>query len=167
MRKGVKIKVSEAYSDIFYNLLEKTKIKQKFASHSQNHYKKIFDIASEDFKVKMISAEYQNKVIVAGIVIFFANQVISLHTGSDYGFRAFKSSELKHWKTFILAKALGYKLYDFWGIDEKKFPGVTTFKKGFNGQEIEYPSAVDIVLNNNLYWAYTILRKIKYIFKSD
>ncbi len=59
---------------------------------------------------------------------------------------------------------MGCKIYDFWGIDEKKFPGVTNFKRGFRGEEIEYPLGVDIVFNNIWYQIYRIMKIIKQIF---
>lgn len=164
-KKGVEINVSDEYSDVFYNLIGKTKSRQGFVSHPENHYKKFFDVKSDDFNVKIISALYQNNVIVAGIRIFFGKTVTALHAGSDYRFRALKGPELLHWKTFTLAKKMGYNLYDFWGIDDKKYPGVSNFKRGFGGQEIEYPGGIDIVLDNNLYKSYIIFRKIKNILK--
>jgi len=162
-RRGVEIKRSDDYSDIFYHLIRKTRERQGFSSYTEEHYKKIFKI-SNDFKVKMFLAEYQEKVIVASIVVFFGDRVISLHTGSDYECRALKGADLLRWNVILYAKKMGYKIYDFWGIDEKKFPGVTNFKKGFGGEAAEYPFGVDIIFNNTWYQIYTMMKKIKRIF---
>jgi len=163
-RKGVEIKILDDYSDMFYRLLGKTRERQGFSSFSEEHYKKIFKINSKDFKVKMFLAEYQGKVIVASIIVFFGNRVISLHAGSDYEYRAVKGADLLHWNAILYGKKMGYKIYDFWGIDEKKIPGVTSFKRGFRGEEIEYPLGIDIVFDNIGYQIYRIVRKIKQIF---
>lgn len=163
-RKEVKIKILNDYSDIFYRLLEKTKERQGFFSHSEEHYKKIFNLNSENFKVKMFLAEYQKRIIVASIVIFFGNRVVSLHTGSDYEYRTLKGADLLRWNAILYGKKMGCKIYDFWGVDEKKFPGVTNFKRGFGGEEIEYPLGIDIIFNNAWYQIYKILKKISRIF---
>lgn len=42
-RKGVKIKVSDDYSDVFFRLLEKTKERQNFISYPEEHYKKLLE----------------------------------------------------------------------------------------------------------------------------
>jgi len=163
-RKGVEIKILDNYSNIFYRLLGKTKERQEFSSFSEEHYKKIFNISDKDLQIKIFSAEFQKKVIVASIVVFFGNKVISLHAGSDYEYRALKGADLLHWNAILYGKKLGYKIYDFWGIDEKKFFGVTNFKRGFRGKEIEYPLGIDIIFNNIWYQVYKIMRKIKRIF---
>lgn len=162
-KMGLEIKVSDGYTKVFYDLLKKTKIRQGFVSFREDHYKKIFDVASKDFKVKMFLVEYQKKVIVASVIIFFGKRITSLHSGSDYKYRALKGPEFKHWEAINSGKELGYKIYDFWGIDEKRYPGVTSFKRGFDGEEIEYPQGVDFVLNSSFYRIYTLLRKIKHI----
>ena len=62
------------------------------------------------------------------------------------------------------AQAQGYKYYDFYGIDEKKWLGVTKFKKGFGGNEINYLGTYDLIYNKFLYNIYIVLRKIKRMF---
>lgn len=163
-RKGVEIKILDDYSNIFYHLLGETKERQSFSSYSEEHYKRFFKISSKVFQTKMFLAEYQKKVIVASIIILFGNKVISLHAGSDYEYRALKGADLLHWQAALYGKKLGYKIYDFWGIDEKKYPGVTNFKRGFKGNEIEYPLGIDIIFNNIEYQIYRMLRKIKRLF---
>lgn len=160
-KKGVTIRILDDYAPVFYQLLKKTGQRQRFSSFPKEHYEKFFYVKSRDFQVKMFLAEYQGKVIVARIVVFFGNKAISLHTGSDYQQRAVKGFELLHWQAILYAKERGYKLYDFWGIDEKKFPGVTSFKRGFQGREIEYPLAVDVVFNNTGYQVYKVIRAMK------
>lgn len=163
-KKGVEIKILDDYSDIFYHLLGKTRERQGFSPYLEKHYKKIFKVGSDDFKIKMFLAEYQEKVIVASIIVFFGNRVISLHSGSDHKYRALKGADLLRWNIILYAKKMNYKIFDFWGIDEKKFPGVTSFKRGFGGEEIEYPLGIDIIFNNIWYQIYRIIRKIKRIF---
>lgn len=163
-KKGVKIKISNKYLSLFYDLLKKTKKRQDFFSHSEEHYKKLFKINGKDFKVKMFLAEYQKKIIIASIVVFFGNKATFLHTASNYQYRSLKGADLLRWKIIVYSKKMGYKINNFWGIDEKKFPGVTSFKKHFGGTEIEYPLGVDVLFNNTWYQIYRILRKIKQMF---
>jgi len=163
-KKGAKIKISNKYLSLFYNLLKKTKKRQKFFSHPEEHYKKLFKANSKDFKVKMFLAEYQKKIIIASIILFFGNKATFLHTGSNYQYRWLKGADLLRWEIILYSKKMGYKVSDFWGVDEKKFPGVTSFKKHFGGTEIEYPLGVDIIFNNIWYQIYKILRKIKQMF---
>lgn len=163
-RKGVTIKILDDYSPVFYDLVKGTGQRQQFSSFTKEHYMKFFQVKSQDFQVKMFLAEYQGKVIVASVVVFFGNKAISLHTGSDYQYRTVKGADLLRWKVILYAKERGLKQYDFWGIDDKKFPGVSSFKRGFHGREVEYPLGVDVIFNNTGYQFYRIIRAIKQLF---
>ncbi len=163
-RKGVKIRVLDDYSNVFFSLLKKTKERQNFISYPEEHYKELFKINSKDFKARMFLGEYQDKIIVASIVVSFGDRMTSLHTGSDHEYRALKGPDLLRWQVIAYGRKLGYKVYDFWGIDDEKFPGVSNFKRGFGGAEIEYPAGIDIVFNNVQYQIYKAMRKIKHGF---
>ena len=65
-----------------------------------------------------------------------------------------------HWEIIKKLKVEGCKLYDFWGIDANKWPGVTRFKLGFEGQVVEYPGSFDLPISKIWYLIYKIARKI-------
>ena len=163
-RKGVKITILDSYEHIFYSLLERTRKRQGFTPYSEEYYKKMFEAQGRELGIKMFLAKYQDKAIVAGIFVFFGNRAVSLHAGSDYRYRSLKGMNLLHWRAICYAKKQGYKAYDFWGIDEKKYPGVTKFKKGFRGKEIKYPFGVDIIFDKMGYQIYKIIRSAKHLF---
>jgi len=68
-----------------------------------------------------------------------------------------------HWEMIKLAKKQGYKYYDFYGIDEQKWAGITRFKKGFSTEETNYSGAFDVVFNKGWYLVYKIFKKIRKI----
>ena len=61
---------------------------------------------------------------------------------------------LLQWQLIKIAKEQGYKYYDFYGIDEVKWPGVTRFK-------VTYAGTQDIILNPFIYNLYNILRRLR------
>lgn len=159
-KKAVEIKILSNYSDIFYKLLKRTKERQGFCSYPEEYYKKLLQVNGSHFKVNLFTAEYQSKIIVASIIIFFGERIISLHTGSDYQYRTVKGAHLLRWKTILEAKKMKFKEYDMWGIDEKKWPGLTYLKRGFGGKEFEYGPAKDVVFQDGWYWVYKIIKKL-------
>lgn len=159
-KKGVEIRMLDSYSDVFYRLLRKTRERQGFHSYPENYYKKMFDFATDDFQVKLFLAEHSGNPVAATIAIFFGNRATSLHTGFDYKYRELKAPYLLRWRIILEAQKKGLKEYDFWGIDEKKWPGVTALKKSFGGREEEYGQGREIIFDKKWYIFYRILKAI-------
>ena len=65
------------------------------------------------------------------------------------------------------AKAAGAKRFNFWGIaytsdPNHRYAGVTTFKRGFGGQDVSFIPAYDIILSRPKYlknWIVETTRK--------
>lgn len=159
-RKGVKIGFQNKYIPEFYELMKKTTKRDKFRSFDEKHYKKLFDFSSDALKVRLCFAKYKGKMIAANILILFAQKVISLHGASDWEYRSLKAVNLLQWEAIKNAREQGYKIYDFWGVDAKKWPGLTAFKKSFGGQKLEHPQGKDVVFNQFWYWIYITCRKL-------
>jgi len=172
-RKGIEIFIFnnensniDFYSDIFFNILVKTVKRQKFNIYPQGYYQKISKIYTEDFKTELFLAKYHNDFVAGSLIVFFGETATYLHGASNYQYRHLRAPFLLHWIQIETAKKRGYKNYDFWGIDEKKYPKLTSFKKNFGGEIYKYPSGRDLIFNNKFYLIYKVFRKINDIFFS-
>jgi len=161
-RKGVIIEQASdnKATDTFLDLLKQTAKRDKFHLHPQGYYQKMLEVLGSKGMVKLFLAKYQNKIIATNLICFFGQTATYLHGASDYNFRQLMASHLLQWQAICQAKSQGLKYYDFWGIDEKKWPGVTRFKKGFTGQEITYPGAFDLVFQPVWYQVYNLARRV-------
>lgn len=163
-RKGVVIDEASSNSksalNAFWNLLEKTAEKDNFYTHQKKYYQKMFDFLGRGGLVKLFLAKDKRKIIAAGIFSFYGETAVYMHGASDYSARRLMAPYLLQWQAILKAKKLGLKYYDFGGIDEKKWPGVTRFKKGFGGKEIVRSGAFDLVFKKWWYSAYNIVRRI-------
>jgi len=155
-KKGVRIKRDKNLFEDFWKLMEETTRRDGFKPHPKEYYKKMLGIPG----VELFMAEYQNKIIAANIAVFYDRQAIYLHGASDYEHRNLMAPHLLQWEQIKEAKKRECIEYDFWGIDEKKWPGVTRFKKSFSGREISYPGAYDLIFQPIWYKIYKIARKI-------
>ncbi|MCX6745896.1 MAG: peptidoglycan bridge formation glycyltransferase FemA/FemB family protein [Candidatus Parcubacteria bacterium] len=157
-KKGVKLVECQAEQfPIFYDLLLDTFRRKSKNLYNRNYYYQLY----HDHLAKIFCAEYQGNILCANMVLFFGDTVTYLHGGSSQADKNIMAPHLLQWETIKKAKGLGYKYYDFWGIDEKKWPGVTRFKKGFGGFEVDYSGAWDLPLNKFLYLAYQITKRFK------
>ncbi|MDD5527894.1 MAG: peptidoglycan bridge formation glycyltransferase FemA/FemB family protein [Patescibacteria group bacterium] len=174
-KKGVKISEAPGNSfEEFWNLMKKTSGRDGFTSHDKDYYEKLLQTAPENFKLFFAFVrhslgesgdKYEDKILCAGIFAFFGDTATYLFGASSDENREVMAPYLLQWELIRRAKAGGYKFYDFFGIDEKKWPGVTRFKRGFGGQEINYPGTFDVVYNRINYGIYRILRTARRLAK--
>lgn len=159
-KKHVKIvEANKNQFEDFWNLMQKTSKRDNFRLHNKKYYEKMLDQPL----AKLFLAKYKNHIIAANIVIFFGNTATYLHGASFFEYRNVMAPYILQWHCIKLAKKSGYKYYDFYGIDEKKWPGVTRFKNGFKGDEIQYPGTFDLVFNKKWYLFYKIIRKLRHV----
>jgi len=156
-KKNIEIKKDKNKFEEFWRLLQQTTKRDGFRPHPKEYYRKMLEVS----RVELFVAEYQGKVIAANIVVFYRKTAIYLHGASDYKYRNLMTPHLLQWKQIKEAKKQGCSEYDFWGINEKKWPGVTRFKKGFNGKEVIYPGAYDLVFQPIWYKIYQLARKFR------
>ncbi len=164
-KKGVEFVVPEITGekeiDIFYNLAQKSAKRDGFNNYDKDYFKKIFSISDEQMSVKLFFAKHENSYIAANIFVFFGKTAVHLFGGFDHDFRSLMAPYFMHWNQMLFAKnKMNCEVYDFWGIDEKKWPGVTHFKRSFGGKEIEYPKGYDIVFDKFCYNSFKLARKI-------
>jgi lipid II:glycine glycyltransferase (peptidoglycan interpeptide bridge formation enzyme) len=152
-KKGVKVRLGDLNEvEKFLKLLKETAKRKRIKIYSEDYYYKLLSL-NKDF-AKLFFAEYEKKILAANIVIFFGDTVTYLFGGSSKEHRNLMAPHLLQWEIISQAKKEGYKFYDFWGIDEKKWPGVTRFKLGFGGRIITYPGTYDLVFNSFIYQLY-------------
>lgn len=156
-RKGVTIRTSRTVSDVAqcYQLLQQTAQHQKIQLHSQRYYELMVEKLGTIY-----FAEYEGKPIAAAIMIGYEDTMTYVHGGSDYAHRAVMAPHLLHWQAMQDALAVGYQYYDWFGIGPQ-WPGVTTFKRSFGGEERTYAGTFEIPLKPMWYTAYSLMKKIK------
>jgi peptidoglycan pentaglycine glycine transferase (the first glycine) len=142
----------------FFQLLSATKDRDNFRLHKKEHYLNLINNG-----VRLISMKKDNVILASGLFSFYNNKVTYLHGASNYQHRSKMAPYQLHWELIKKAKAEGYKHYDFYGIDENRWPGVTRFKRGFGGFELNYPPTYDLIFKPATYHLYNLLKKIKRI----
>ncbi len=140
----------------FFKLLSATKDRDAFRLHPKNHYLNLINNG-----VRLISIKKDQTMLAAGLFVFYQDTATYLHGASNYQYRSKMAPYLLHWELIKKAKAENLKYYDFYGIDEKNWPGVTRFKRGFGGKELNYPDSYDIILKQPYYSLYNNLKNIK------
>jgi len=175
-RRGVTVKIA-GYNDDdfndFWRLLNQTGKRQKIRLFGKEYYRKQLMIGNSpphssllqgeewgDFENILFIAEYQRKSIAANMINVFGNRATYLHGGSDNERRNLMAPHLLQWEQIKYAKNAGCKIYDFWGCDDERWPGVSRFKKGFGGRQVEWCGTHDYIFNKWWHKIYKAGRKI-------
>ena len=172
-KKGVTIR--EGTRDdlkIFYEIMKKTGTRDDFSVRPLEYFKKIYDAMSPNY-AKLIIAEYEGKAISAVLPILYGNKVWYLYGGSSNEHRNLMANYLLQWEMIKWGLNNECDTYDFRGVSGFKNPkdpqyGVYKFKKGFNGEFIEFVNELYIVFNpimnvifNFSKWIYNKIYSIK------
>lgn len=159
-KSGIKINSSDDV-EAFLKLLRKTAKRDKFSAHNETYYRKLLEFFQKgNLKTDLVLAYHAEKPVAGAIVMTAGDTCYYMHGASDHDFRAMMAPYALHWEMVKYLKKQGLKTYDFWGIDTQKYPGVTRFKLGWGGRQVEYPGAFDMSIRSFWFLMYKILRKI-------
>ncbi|MBI2065060.1 MAG: peptidoglycan bridge formation glycyltransferase FemA/FemB family protein [Candidatus Yanofskybacteria bacterium] len=168
--------------EMFWKLLKKTAKEDQFSTHSREYYEKLLGFFSakggsvsggkdgKDLQTKLFFVKFEGKPIGAAIIMIYHNNAYYLHGAMDREYKSLMAPYFMHWEVIKILKSSGLKYYDFWGVDARKWPGVTRFKLGWLGSPksdegggglVEYHGSFDLPVSKFWYLAYSLIRKIK------
>lgn len=172
-RHGVSVahEPSSEAIEVLTSLIAETAKRQRISAHSKRYYQlmseAIPELTNEDDLLKVqlhhriYVARHEEKPLAAALVMYFGNRATYLHGGTSLKNRNVMAPYALHWKIMQDAKAMGYTKYDFGGVDEDRWPGITRFKKGFAGWVEEFPGLYEMPLSRTKYGLYRMLKKLR------
>lgn len=150
----IKIKQSKNSEDIreFHKHQLNLAKKHDFVPFSYDFLHKQFKIFAGDDQVVLFHAYKSNKLLASAYVILYNKEAVY-----HYGISTLKNSKLPgsyacQWEAIREAKQRGMMRYNLWGVSPKdqpdhRFAGVSIFKRGFGGEEIQYLPTHDLPLS--------------------
>ncbi|MBU2235587.1 peptidoglycan bridge formation glycyltransferase FemA/FemB family protein [Patescibacteria group bacterium] len=167
-KKKTVVRTSDESKDVefFFNLAQETAKRNGINTHPKEYYTKMIDLLSEHSAIKLYLAEYEGKTIAANLMLYFGDNVTYLHGGSNSDFRNLMAPYLLHWQAIQDAKKENYQTYDFGGVspendDVHKWSGISRFKRGFGGKQINSVGTFDLAYHQFWYKIYKIVRKFR------
>lgn len=112
-------------------------------------------------QARIYRAEKDGVLLSLALVLFSGAEADYFEAASTPESRKFPGAYAIQWQVIRDAKALGKMRYNFWGIaytddPNHRYAGVTTFKRGFGGEDVTYLPAHDIVLRHTYLKAWLI-----------
>lgn len=160
----------EKYLEFLSNEIFSTTQKiEKLGAKSINQKKELcsYKNSLED-KLKLAKEIYtqkgKNVILAGGMFITYGDEVVYLFSGSDGEYLYFGGQYLIQWDMIKYALSNGFKKYNFYGISgdfskNNKKRGLYEFKKGFNGEVVEYIGDFDLIISKPLNFIKNIVKK--------
>lgn len=151
------------YLPDFWSLMKKTSKRNDIVSYANDYYQKLWQVLEPAQMAKIVVAKDGERVIAANFMVALGEWQVYLYGTSDYDYRSKMAPYLLQWQSILEAQSLGLKHYDFWGVDEDRWPGVTRFKTGFapNKEFTTYIGSWDEVYQPLWYNMYKLMKKFK------
>ena len=167
VKKGVTVREgSRDDLKIFHKIMLETGVRDNFLIRPLAYFEKMYDELAPNY-MKLLIAEYQGNPIAAVIPIIYGNKVWYLYGASSNEYRNVMPNYLLQWEQIKLALANNCDIYDFRGVSghvDENHPqyGIYKFKKGFNGDFVEFIGELYIVLNPFMNFLYEkVVRPIR------
>lgn len=166
---GIKVTATDSAEDlkVFYDLQVQTAKRQKFVPFSFKFLDEQFKVFAKEQKALLYSAEFEGKLLAQAFIIFYGKEAAYHYGASTEEGRKYPGAYLIQWEAIKEAKKRGITRYNLWGVapetqKDHRFSGISLFKRGFGGEDVEYLHAQDLVVNKIKYllnYAIEIIRK--------
>ena len=169
---GITIDASDNPDQIkdFYDLQLETAKRQKFVPFSYEFLHEQFKVFANDNKAILYTAKFEGKTLAQAFIIFYGQEA-AYHYGAstDLG-RRYPGAYLIQWEAIREAKRRGMTRYNFWGVaplddSDHRFAGLSLFKRGFGGQDVDYLHARDLVIDKMRYTLNFAIEKTRKIIR--
>jgi len=171
-KKGVQVYVSQEDVDfeIYLKLYFETTKRQGYFGHTQAYHKKVWEILKKADMARLLIAKYQNKPLVAWMVLNFGNTLYYPYGGSSQEHREVMASNLVCFEAIALGKRMGLNYFDMWGAlgpnasSSDPWFGFHRFKAGYGPMHVEYIGTYDLILKNTLYNTLNVADRVRWTF---
>jgi lipid II:glycine glycyltransferase (peptidoglycan interpeptide bridge formation enzyme) len=161
-KKGVSIRKALDKDDLssFYAILQETAARDHFLIRGYEYFEMIWDQMVQNGLAQIFLAEFQGRVISAALALVLGEKAWYLYGASSNEYRNVMPNYLIQWEMIRWAQEQGCKVYDFRGVsgdldESNPLYGLYRFKKGFNGDLIEFVGDWDRVYSPVFYFAWT------------
>lgn len=119
-----------------------------------------------------IASTSDDEPVAYGLILINGNEAEYFEAASTNLNHKLPGAYALQWQVIKDLKKLGIWRYNLWGIappnqPEHRYAGVTTFKKGFGGEMVEFVAAHDLIIKHNKYLinqaVETIRKKVRHL----
>lgn len=143
--------------DDFWRIYKVTAEREQFVPYSLKYVKNEYEEFNKNNNALFLFGKVSQEYYASALILFtkssgFYHQGASIHTKFPVTYRL-------QWEAIKEAKKRGCKIYNFWGILQKgrtpkDWGGLTLFKTGFGGRQVDYVTTQDFIISPKYYLTY-------------
>ncbi|HSA83930.1 MAG TPA: peptidoglycan bridge formation glycyltransferase FemA/FemB family protein [Patescibacteria group bacterium] len=154
----------------FYELQLETAKRQQFVPFSYKYFFEQFKVFFEAEKALLYTATFEGKILAQAFIIFYNTEAVYHYAVSTEEGRKYPGAYLLQWEVIKEAKKRGMKRYNFWGVapvasKDHRFSGISIFKRGFGGEDVQYLHAQDLIINYPKYMITYVIEQIRKVVR--
>ena len=168
VRDGVVIekRTDDKAVDDFHKIYLETVKREKFIPFSKQFIKDEFESFYKSGNISFLFACLRTPevkvrtsgVLLASALIIFTKSTAFYHQGASVHAK-YPAPYLLQWEAIKEAKKLGCQFYNFWviykpALTQKSWSGLTFFKQGFGGYQVDYVPTQDLIISPKYYLTY-------------
>ena len=153
-REGAEVKFyvnpNEEILKQFHEIHKSTGKQKRFYTQGFDDISRKVEVFGDEAVLGMVSSplEEGGESVVTGANLYlgFNEGIWYMHGGTTEAGRDTKNGYALYWQSILKLKEMGYKVLDFEGVDDKRFPsftknwgGLSHFKEKFGGERVEFP----------------------------
>jgi lipid II:glycine glycyltransferase (peptidoglycan interpeptide bridge formation enzyme) len=129
----------------FHRTLAGTMDRVGLPSRSLGFFRDLWAAYDAAGQAMLLLAQTGTGEVVSGtFLVGWGPRLVALYGGTNAKGRDLNAKYLINWAGLTHAKAAGYRLYDLWGLPNE---GITYFKAGWGGRQVDYVGAWDLVVD--------------------
>ena len=151
LRKGVEVGSSAGTEGLedFYGLFELTSARHGFNGEPLSFFAGLLEKLGPSGAAKLYFARYKGMTLAAAVAVFYGGKATYLYGASAPFLRSAMAPYALHWKIMRDGRALGCRVYDFYGIapegqPQHAYSRFTQFKLRFGGRRAVTCGARDL-----------------------
>lgn len=157
LRRGVEVIVSEEEGlHEWYRLHRETAERKGIVEESFGYFDDLFRIENAPGSVRLFRAYRKGNLLAAAVIALYKRRAYYLYGASSSRERMYMAPYALQWRGITLARELGCRSYDLYGIPPSNDPshpmwGLYRFKTGFGGRIRHYRGCWDYPYDRELY----------------
>lgn len=153
--------------EIYLKLYFETTKRQNYHGHDENYHRQAWAQLKKAGLARLLIGFYNKKPLSCWMLLNFKDTLYYPYGGSSLEHREVMANNLVAWEAIKLGQKLKLKKFDMWGAANTPNPdstdpfyGFHNFKAGYGAKLVEYLGTFDLVFNDTLYWAFTVIDKM-------